>query len=98
MSPDTLKNSAVSGNMFETFVVSEVLKSYSNKGKDYRFNIFYYRGKERSSSCDNEIDLIIEEDVTLYPIEIKMTDNPKANIGATNQVLDKVTDKKEEWE
>ena len=94
LSPDTLKNSAVAGNMFETFVVSEILKSYSNEGKDYRFNIFYYRGKDRSNSCENEIDLIIEENGILYPIEIKMSGNPKATMGSTNQVLDKVSDKK----
>lgn len=45
-------------NMFETFVVSEILKSYSNEGKDYRFNIFYYRGKDRNASGENEIDLV----------------------------------------
>lgn len=94
LTADTLKNSAVAGNMFETFVVSEILKSYSNEGKDYRFNIFYYRGKDRSASNENEIDLIIEEDGILYPVEIKMSGNPKASMGATNQVLDKILDKK----
>ena len=37
LTAETLKNSAVAGNMFETFVVSEILKSYSNEGKDYSF-------------------------------------------------------------
>ena len=41
----------------------------------------------------NEIDLIIEEDGVLYPIEIKMSGNPKANMGATNSVLDKIKEK-----
>lgn len=94
LTADALKNSAVAGNMFETFVVSEILKSYSNEGKDYRFNIYYYRGKDRSTSTENEIDLIIEEDGVLYPVEIKMTGNPKAAMGATNTVLDRITDKK----
>lgn len=94
LTADALKNSAVAGNMFETFVVSEILKSYSNEGKDYHFNIFYYRGKDRSSSGENEIDLIIEENGFLYPVEIKMSGNPKAIMGATNQVLDKIPDKK----
>jgi len=92
-SADALKNSAVAGNMFETFVVSEIIKSFANEGKDYRFNIFYYRGKDKSLSTDNEIDLIIEENGMVYPIEIKMTGNPKANMGATNPVLDKIPDK-----
>ena len=94
LTADALKNSAVAGNMFETFVVSEILKSYSNEGKDYRFQIFYYRGKDRSVSGENEIDLIIEEDGVLYPVEIKMSGNPKASMGAANQVLDKIPDKK----
>lgn len=54
LTADALKNSAVAGNMFETFVVSEILKSYSNEGMDYRFNIFYYRGKDRSASNEEE--------------------------------------------
>ena len=94
LSADALKNSAVAGNMFETFIVSEILKSYSNEGKDYHFNIFYYRGKDRSNTGENEIDLIIEENGILYPIEIKMSGNPKANMANTNQVLDKIPDKK----
>ncbi len=39
LTADALKCSAVAGNMFETFVVSEILKSYTNEGMDYRFNI-----------------------------------------------------------
>ncbi|MDO5127318.1 MAG: ATP-binding protein [Eubacteriales bacterium] len=93
LTADALKCSAVAGNMFETFMVSEVLKSYINEGKDYKFSIFYYRGKDKGSSGENEIDLIIEEDGILYPIEIKMSGNPKANMGATNPVLDKIKEK-----
>ena len=94
LTADALKNSAVAGNMFETFVVSEILKSYSNEGRDYRFNIFYYRGKDKNASEENEIDLIIEENGILYPVEIKMSGNPKASMGAANPVLDKIPDKK----
>lgn len=94
LTADALKNSAVAGNMFETFVVSEILKSYSNEGRDYRFNIFYYRGKDKNASDENEIDLIIEENGILYPVEIKMSGNPKAIMGATNPILDKIPDKK----
>lgn len=36
---------------------------------------------------------MLEEDGVLYPVEIKMSANPKAGMGATNQVLDKVTGK-----
>lgn len=93
LTADALKCSAVAGNMFETFIVSEILKSYINEGKDYKFNIFYYRGKDKKASSENEIDLIIEEDGVLYPVEIKMSGNPKANMGATNLVLDKIKEK-----
>ena len=93
-SAEALKNSAVAGSMFETFVVSEILKSYSNEGLDYRFNVYYYRGKDKRVSSENEIDLIIEENGVLYPVEIKMTGNPKASTGAANPVLDKIPDKK----
>jgi hypothetical protein len=91
LTPDTLKCSAVAGNMFETFVVSEILKSYSNEGLDYKFNIYYYRGKDLNT--ENEIDLVIEENGVLYPVEIKMTGNPKASMASTNTVLDKVAGK-----
>ena len=94
LTAEALKNSAVAGNMFETFVVSEILKTYSNEGKDYRFSIFYYRGKDKKASGENEIDLIIQENGVLYPVEIKMTGNPKANMASTNEVLDKIPDKK----
>jgi predicted AAA+ superfamily ATPase len=93
LTADALKCSAVAGNMFETFVVSEILKSYTNEGKDYKFSIFYYRGKDKKASGENEIDLIIDEDGCLYPIEIKMSGNPKASMGATNPVLDKIKEK-----
>ena len=94
LSADALKNSAVAGNMFETFIVSEILKSYTNEGKDYRFQIFYYRGKDKKASMENEIDLIIEENGIIYPVEIKMTGNPKASMASANTVLDRIPDKK----
>ena len=94
LSADALKNSAVAGNMFETFIVSEILKSYTNEGKDYRSQIFYYRGKDKKASIENEIDLIIEENGIIYPVEIKMTGNPKASMASANTVLDKIPDKK----
>ena len=94
LTADALKNSAVAGNMFETFMVSEILKSYSNSGMDYRFNVYFYRGKDKSASTENEIDLIIEENGIIYPVELKMTGNPKASMAAANTILDKVEEKK----
>ena len=94
LTADALKNSAVAGSMFETFVISKILKSFSNEGLDYQFQIFYYRGKDKSKTGENEIDLIIEENGILYPIEIKMTGNPKASMGSTDIILDKIPEKK----
>lgn len=93
LTADALKCSAVAGSMFETFVVSEILKSYSNEGLDYRFSIFYYRGKDKLAGGDNEIDLVIEENGVLYPVEIKMTANPKASMSSANTVLDRISGK-----
>ena len=93
-SADALKNSAVAGSMFETFVVSEIMKSYSNEGRDPGFSLFYYRGKDRRQTGDNEIDLIIQEDGVLYPVEIKMTGDPRASMAGTNTVLDRIPDVK----
>ena len=44
--PETLANGAMSGAFFETYVISEILKSYSNRGLDYRYFVSYYPGKE----------------------------------------------------
>lgn len=65
----TLEVSAMSGAFFETYVVSEILKSYYNSGK--RPPVYYYRDTD-----GKEIDLIIEQNGTLYPIEIKKSANP----------------------
>lgn len=89
-----VERSAVAGNIFETFVVSEILKSFMNEGKDVKNRVFFYRGKDKSAAHDNEIDLIIEENGTLWPIEIKMTGNPQAKMGDCFSVLKKVNDKK----
>ncbi len=94
LTADALKNSAVAGNMFETIVVSEILKTYINEGRDYRFNIYYYRGKDKNPRGENEIDLVIEEDGFVYPVEIKMSANPRAEMGGANPVLDKIPEKK----
>ena len=80
--------------MFETYIVSEILKSYSNEDLDYRNRISYYRGRDKGSNGENEIDLIIDENGILYPIEIKVTCSPKASMSAANVILDKIQDKK----
>lgn len=93
LTPETLANGAMSGAMWETFVISEILKSYANRGIDYRYQVSYYRGRDRSRS-EGEIDLIIEENGILYPIEIKKGTSVTADEASAFQVLDKVPEKK----
>lgn len=67
--PEVLQAGAMAGAMagafFETFVIGEILKSYYNIGI-LDAPIYFYRDKEM-----NEIDLIIEDSGTLYPLKIK---------------------------
>ena len=66
LSADVLERGAMSGAMLETWVVSEIIKSYLHHGRVPR--VYFYRDKEK-----REVDLLIEEGGTLYPIEIKKT-------------------------
>ena len=84
----------MSGPVFETFVVSEILKSFVNAGLDYRHFVSFYRGHGHSEDKESEIDLIIEENGCLYPIEIKQSTNVKASETAAFQILDKVKSSK----
>ena len=76
------KNGAMSGSIFETFVVSEIIKSYLNAGRDIRDTIFYYRDKDKK-----EIDLLILEDGIIHPIEIKLSANVKKDMIKNFSVL-----------
>ena len=102
LTPETLKNGAMAGAMFETFVINEILKSYSNEGLEYDFDVYYYNGKDKKKKTETgkvievegEIDLIIQENGILYPIEIKMSTMPKASMASEFDVLDGIPDKK----
>lgn len=67
--PRTLENGAMSGAILETFVVSEILKSYVHNAK--KPSMYYYRDKDK-----REIDVIIESNGKLYPVEIKKSATP----------------------
>lgn len=69
LTTDTLINGAMAGSIYETFVISEILKSYYNAGKEP--NLFFFRNTD-----GQEVDLLIYQDGTLYPIEIKKTSSP----------------------
>ncbi len=64
--PVVLERGAMAGALFETYVLAEVLKSYLNAGHLPR--LYFYRDKEK-----REVDLLIEENGILYPVEIKKT-------------------------
>ena len=100
LTADALAYGAMNGPIFETFVISEILKSFSNAGLDYRYFVSYYRGKDKRMKDgermeqENEIDLIIEENGVLYPIEIKKAAHVAAEQTRAFQVLDQVPEKK----
>ena len=66
----TLSNGAMSGAMLETYVVSEILKSYWHNGM--QVSAYYYRDKDKK-----EVDLLIDRNGELHPIEVKRTASPK---------------------
>ena len=80
-SVETLMNGAQSGALLENFVVSEVAKGYYNSGK-MPF-LHYFRDKD-----NKEIDLLWEENGTLYPLEIKKTSNPDVRLTKVFHVLE----------
>ena len=84
---EALEVGAMSGNFFENFVVVEIIKSYYNNG-ELRPPIYYYRDKDK-----NEIDLIIEQDGLLYPIEIKQSASPNKDMINSFRVLEKIKER-----
>ncbi len=81
-SPETLENGAMNGAILENYVVSEIRKSYLNSGKEPF--MYYYRDKDA-----REIDIILEHDGELNPIEIKKSANPAPEILRNFSVLEK---------
>ena len=81
-SPETLENGAMNGAILENYVVSEIRKSYLNGGKEPF--MYYYRDKDA-----REIDIVLEHDGELNPIEIKKSANPAPEILRNFSVLEK---------
>ena len=67
----TLEKSAFNGAIFETYVITEIIKSFANAGLDSRKYLYYYRDNN-----GKEIDLLIIYNNTVYPLEIKKSFNP----------------------
>ena len=80
----TLERSAINGSMFETYVVMEIVKSFVNSNKDPRLYLNFYR-----DSNQIEIDLIITQNNTVYPIEIKKTKSPNKSMIKNFSILNK---------
>ncbi len=81
-SPEVLMSGASCGAILENYVVSEIRKTYHNEGRD-EF-LWYYRDKN-----NREIDLIMERDGELHPMEIKRSVNPGTELTKTFSILDK---------
>lgn len=80
----TLEKSAFNGPIFETYVITEIIKSYANQGMNARKYLYYYRDNN-----GKEIDLIIVYNNTVYPIEIKKSANPKVEAIKNFKVIEK---------
>ena len=78
----------MAGHIFENYVVAEILKSYYNTG-DNNPPLYYYRDKDQK-----EIDLIIERNGTIYPIEIKKHADPSKDDVKHLSVLNKFSNVK----
>jgi predicted AAA+ superfamily ATPase len=74
----------MAGAFFETFVVGEIAKSYSNNGI-LDLPLYFFRDRD-----GNEIDLLIEDSGTLYPIEIKKHADLQKSDVAKLAILDKI--------
>lgn len=82
-SASVLESGAMNGQVFETFAFSEVYKSFINTG--VRAPLWFFRTNDRK-----EIDILLEQDGRLYPIEVKKTASPSKkdarNLGALDPV------------
>lgn len=79
---EILQNGAMNGAILENYVVSEILKTYHNAAQDCL--LWYYRDKN-----SREIDMVMESDGNLHPLEIKRSVNPGSERAGAFSVLDK---------
>ena len=81
-SPEVAESGAMSGALLENFAISEIIKGYQNAGKEPF--LYFYRDKDAK-----EIDVIMEGDGKLCPLEIKKTVTPDKRIIRTFGVIDR---------
>ena len=84
LSPDTLRQGAASGHYYENYVVMELVKNYAYSPN--KVNICYYRDDKAK-----EIDVFIEENDRIHPLEIKKSANPNLREIKKYSVLDKAS-------
>ena len=81
-SPEVAEIGAMSGTLLENYAVSEIMKSYQNAGLEPY--LYFYRDRDAT-----EIDVILEGDGKLCPLEIKKTAVPDKRLihafGAINK-------------
>ena len=80
--PEILMNGAINGAILENYTVAEIRKTWLNSAKECPLH--YYRDKDT-----NEIDMVIEADGELHPLEIKKSTNPGTELASAFKVLDK---------
>lgn len=83
-SAETLENGAMNGAILENYVVSEIAKTYLCCGREPY--MYYYRNKDAK-----EIDIVMEQDGVLNPIEIKKTANPGTELTKVFTLLDRAS-------
>lgn len=81
-SPEVAESGAMSGALLENFTVSEIVKGYQNAGREPY--LYFYRDRDAK-----EIDVIMEGDGKLCPLEIKKTATPDKRIVKAFHVIDK---------
>lgn len=81
-SAETLENGAMNGAVLENYVVAEIRKTYLNNGGEPF--MYYYRDKDAK-----EIDIVLEQDGVLNPVEIKKTSNPGTELIKVFGLLDR---------
>ena len=81
-SPEVAESGAMSGALLENFTVSEIMKSYQNAGLEPY--LYFYRDRDAK-----EIDVILEGDGKLCPLEIKKTAMPDKRLTHVFSVMDR---------
>ena len=81
-SPEILMNGAINGAILENYTVAEIRKTWLNSARECLMH--YYRDRDT-----NEIDMVIEADGELHPLEIKKSTNPGTELASVFKVLDK---------